>query len=162
MIEKELIIKSLIVNLPKNVSSKIIIPTNSGCWEWNAAKTNGYGVVQHNGRVQRAHRVVYECLIGPIADGLELDHLCCNRGCVNPHHLEPVTGTVNILRGNSMSARHARQTQCKRGHDLSVENVYLRKRGDKVERFCRACARIRDNARYARRSPATEVEGCKK
>ena len=149
------------LGLPANVEAKIGSLGECGCWNWLAAKTNGYGVVQHQGRVQRAHRVVYETLIGPIPAGLELDHLCRNRSCVNPVHLEPVSGAENIARGESMSAIHARQTHCKRGHELSKENVYLRRRGALIERFCRACSRLRDAQRYARRKSAMEVELCK-
>jgi len=149
--------------LPRNVAIKIGPPIMAGyrtpCWPWIAAKTNGYGVVQHKGHVQRAHRVIRTILIGPIPGGLEPDHLCRNRWCVNPEHTEPVTGWVNILRGESQSAKHARQTHCLRGHAFTLENTYLRKRGHKTERFCRECCRIRDNARY-RRSPTREVGAC--
>lgn len=149
------------LQLPLRIASKISGESECGCWIWGAAKTNGYGVVQFEGRVQRAHRVVYELLVkAPIPHGLQLDHTCRNRACVNPSHMEPVSGIVNNARSNSVSAKHARQTQCLRGHDLVDGNVYLRKRGHNVERFCRACCRIRDNRRYARRKSAREVEAC--
>lgn len=138
--------------LPPNIASKIDDEHLEACWEWIAAKTNGYGVVQHNGRLQRAHRVVYELLVGSIPEGLELDHLCKNRGCVNPLHMEPVTGIENNARSDSMSALHARQTHCKRGHEFTTNNTYLRSRGNKIERFCRKFCRIRDNERYRRKS----------
>ena len=141
--------------VPTNVASKIALGSPfkdlGPCWEWQAAKTNGYGVVQHDGRVQRAHRVVYVSLTGPLPDELELDHLCRNRGCVNPKHTEPVTGVVNNARSDSASAKHARQTECLRGHAFTDENTYLRKRGSKIERFCRECMRQRDRERYARK-----------
>ena len=140
--------------LPANVASKIDYEHLGACWFWMAAKTNGYGVVQHNGRVQRAHRVVYEHLVGPIPVGLELDHLCRNRACVNPAHLEPVTGKDNIARGESMSALHSRQTHCRAGHEFTPDNTYLRKRGHNTERFCRECCRARDR----RRRPAMGVK----
>ena len=139
--------------VPDNVAPKLCLGADwndrGPCWEWTAAKTDGYGVVQFQGRVQRAHRVVWACLVGPLADELELDHLCRNRGCSNPGHLEPVPGVVNNARGESPSARHARQTHCLRGHAFTPENTYLRARGRKTERFCRACCRLRDQQRYA-------------
>ena len=146
--------------LPANVVSKIGACTPSGCVPWMAAKTNGYGVVQYEGRVRRAHRVVYEHVKGKIPEGFEVDHLCRNRACVNPDHLEAVPQPVNNMRSLSASALHARQSHCLRGHPLAGENLYLRKRGHKTERFCRECARIRDAARYQRRSPAMEVKAC--
>ena len=142
--------------LPPHIASKIDSTHLGACWLWKAAKTSGYGVVQFDGRVQRAHRVVYQILIGPIPKGLELDHLCRNRACVNPAHLEPVTGAENIARGESKSALHSRQTHCKRGHPFTPENTYLRKRAHKTERFCRECSRIRDR----RRRPAMGVKAC--
>lgn len=146
--------------IPRNVAEKIGPQTPSGCFPWMAAKTNGYGVVQYKGRVCRAHRIVYEAAIGPIQDGYEIDHACRNRACVNPDHLEAVPQFVNNMRSMSASAIHARQSHCLRGHPFTEDSVYLRKRGHKIERFCRECSRIRDAARYKRRNSATEVELC--
>ena len=73
----------------------------TGCWEWQGSMVeNGYGVVSVNGANIKAHRRYYEVLVGPIPPGLDLDHLCRNRACVNPDHLEPVTRSVNLIRGN--------------------------------------------------------------
>lgn len=77
--------------------------TFGDCWEWSGSviKSTGYGQVWADGTNHLAHRVVYELLIGPIPEGLQLDHLCRNRRCVNPEHLEPVTGKENIRRGHA-------------------------------------------------------------
>ena len=120
---------------------------NGGCWEWTASKLRGYGQfgTYRDGRAQthRAHRFAYELLVGPIPDGLTLDHLCRNRGCVYPGHLEPATNAENVLRGEGPTAVHARKTHCIHGHEFTPENTYLW-RG---QRKCRACLRIRDARR---------------
>lgn len=95
------------------------------CWVWTGTVHKGYG--RYSG--QGAHRLAYELLVGPIADGLELDHLCGNTLCVNPQHLEPVTRMENMRR------RYADQTHCKAGHEFTPENTYT---GCGV-RQCRAC-----------------------
>lgn len=84
------------------------------------------------------HRLMYLCMIGPIQDGLVLDHLCRNRACVNPWHLEQVTNRENILRGEGLAAMERRQTHCKRGHCLAGDNVY---KNGKRGRGCRTCKR---------------------
>lgn len=81
-----------------------IAPASNGCWEWTAARhrVSGYGHFNLSWRPTMsglAHRLSYEYFVGPIPDGLEIDHLCRNRGCVNPTHLEPVTTRVNLRRG---------------------------------------------------------------
>lgn len=87
------------------------------CWLWKASTTTlGYGQVQFEGRLRRAHRVVFETLVGPIPPGLQLDHLCRNPGCVNPAHLEPVTPRENTLRGLAPSAVNSRKIHCPQGH----------------------------------------------
>ena len=116
-----------------------------GCWLWlGNLKRDGYGVIKRDGRTQGAHRLVYERSIGPIPEGLELDHLCRNRACVNPEHLEPVTHLENMRR------RYVLITECIRGHSLVDEaNV---QRGSKGERNCRACAVIRSRAYRERKA----------
>lgn len=108
------------------------------CWEWQAGRTpEGYGAFRFNGKNRLVHRLAYEWLVGPISDGLHLDHLCRNTLCVNPRHLEPVTARTNILRGFGPSAVNARKTHCHRGHPLDGENVYHWK----DQRHCRICRR---------------------
>lgn len=90
-------------DLPENFQAKIVINDDTGCWEWNASRTpDGYGVVSYpprSGRTRNVHRVVYELLIGPIPEGLTIDHLCRVRHCVNPAHLDPCTHQMNCRRG---------------------------------------------------------------
>jgi HNH endonuclease len=114
------------------------------CWEWTARDNGvGYGMFmltspRPNVKSVLAHRYAYELLVGPIPEGLQLDHLCRNRRCVNPDHLEPVTNRENVLRGTSIFAREAALTHCLRGHPFDEENTYLPARGG---RQCRACRR---------------------
>ncbi len=87
------------------------------CWLWTGGLTRGYGSFWAGGRMVPAHRWAYEFCVGPIADGLEPDHLCDNPPCVLPDHLEPVTHRVNMLRGKrNVVAKCARVTQCPQGH----------------------------------------------
>lgn len=120
--------------------AKVAIATPDECWEWRAGKSHGYGnfYLGTNIRNARAHRVAYESLVGPIPDGLVLDHLCRNPGCVNPHHLEPVSDRENILRGTSPSADFARRNDCDNGHEFTPENTALGPRGSRVCRICHA------------------------
>jgi hypothetical protein len=96
-----------------------------------------------------AHRVAYEIYRGPIPEGLVLDHLCRNRQCVNPSHLEAVENRTNILRGTGFAAHHARKSHCPQGHEYGTENTYLDKGG---MRHCRACGHDRYLARKEART----------
>jgi hypothetical protein len=100
------------------------------CWEWKLCKTKGYGQIRLPDRLLLAHRWVWLNLVGPIPEGLTLDHLCRNRSCVNPDHLEPVTMTVNRQRGT----HDYTQGSCKRGHPA----IY-RHRTVGGQTYCRAC-----------------------
>src|SRR5579859_394860 len=127
------------------------VDKSSECWVWTGyLDSHGYGLFRAPGLRIRSHRFAYQELVGPIPDGLELDHLCRNRRCVNPAHLEPVTTRENLRRSEGISARHARQTHCLRGHLLDEANTAIRRDGS---RLCRTCDRIR-GAAYKRRLTA--------
>lgn len=115
------------------------------CRVWTAAlNDSGYGVMSVHDRTQRAHRLSYESFVGPIPAGLQLDHLCRNRACIKPEHLEAVPTAENTRRGAS-----ATKTHCKNGHEYTPENTYLRPRRDSGgRRDCRTCRRDR-YARFA-------------
>ena len=83
----------------KRILSSLVDPT-TGCWEWQGAKTIGYGRIKINGRLDMAHRVAYRLFVGPLVPGLCVDHQCSNKGCVNPEHLEQVTYSVNMRRAH--------------------------------------------------------------
>lgn len=136
------------------------------CWPWKGTlEKTGYGQLFTNGangypRIAKAHRVGYELLVGPVPEGLDLDHTChdpseCNLGddcphrrCCNPAHLEPVTERVNCLRSGSSAAEYAKRTHCANGHPLSGDNLILRANG---ARRCRTCKNARERAYYAAR-----------
>jgi hypothetical protein len=115
------------------------------CWVWTASANNvGYGWFWDGQRNQLAHRWAYELLVGPIPDGLQLDHLCRNRRCVRPDHLEAVTRRENILRGVGVGAKNAAKTHCLRNHPFDEANTHL---GPSGKRFCRLCTRDRNQRR---------------
>lgn len=117
------------------------------CWLWTGAKThNGYGSTTHEGKFWQSHRLSYTAHVGPIPDGMVIDHLCRVTNCVNPTHLQAVSQHVNILRGESLWAINARKTHCHRGHDLAADG-YLNGRG---KRICRPCRVIRNEQYRAR------------
>lgn len=116
-----------------------------GCLIFTGKLSHGYGRLRVGGVTYLAHRLAYEVFVGPIPDGLTLDHLCRNRACVNPAHLEPVTLAENKRRGMSDPARNARKTHCDKGHEFTAENTYVTSEG---YRTCRACRRAFARRRY--------------
>ena len=117
--------------------SKIAFAEGSDCWYWKGyVGRSGYGFFRCN-LSNYAHRVSYEWFVGSIPEGLQVDHLCRVRNCVNPDHLEAVTRKENILRGISASALNAQKTNCKRNHPLTEENTYVRPNGARNCKVCR-------------------------
>lgn len=113
------------------------------CWSWTGFRYQGYGRLRWAPfKTNKAHRIVYQLFKGLIPDGLETDHLCLNRSCVNPDHIEPVTRAENIRRSHTTGNGNGTRTHCRRGHELTDENTYAW-RG---KRFCRDCGSLRQKA----------------
>ena len=118
------------------------VDKTDGCWEWTGARnSNGYGNFRAFGRFWVAHRYAYTRSVGEVCENLDLDHLCRNRLCVNPSHMEPVTRQVNLNRGISANRE---KTTCKRGHIYTADSTGFH--GD--SRFCRICTREQARERY--------------
>lgn len=125
------------------------------CWPWiGSASAQGYGrIYVHPDGPRQAHRVLYEIMVGPIPDGLQLDHLCKNPACVRPDHLEPVTGAENRRRSEGPAGINARKTHCKNGHPLDADDLIVRdgRSSEAVAmRSCRACHNARQRAYNSR------------
>lgn len=115
------------------------------CWEWlGRINDQGYGVVSHRllsgNKAIKAHRAVWTLEHGEVPEGFQLDHLCRRRSCVNPKHLDVVTGRINTLRGIGPTAVNSRKDTCPSGHSLEGVNVFV---NDMGWRFCRTCRRER-------------------
>jgi hypothetical protein len=118
------------------------------CIIWTGAKIpDGYGIRRHQGRNQLAHRVAYMQEVGPIPEGLEMDHLCRNRLCINTAHLEPVTHRENVLRGIGPTAVNATKTHCPQGHPYAGDNLVFKPDGG---RHCLICRRRNSRERTRR------------
>lgn len=140
------------MNLAARFKSNILkinppIWNGTRCWIWTGAKQpEGYGRTWVNGKKISTHRAVYELLVGPIPEGLDLDHLCRNRACCNPKHLEPVTRSENLRRGNA--GRHTlvrlrSRTHCDKGHEFNDSNTRWEKYKDSTIRVCAACRKAK-------------------
>lgn|SRR5690625_726166 len=130
------------------------VEKTDSCWLWTASVNwGGYGRFNDGETEVGAHRFAHELLIGPIPPDHHVDHLCKVRHCVNPAHLEAVTGRINTLRSDNFIAHNYRKTHCVRGHPLSGMNLYVCPRGKRECRTCRAEA----NARRRRRLIREEV-----
>lgn len=126
--------------VPARIWKRLFPEPMGGCWLWAGHTNNGYGqitrVLPARG-MGYAHRIVYEALVGPVGEGLHLDHKCKVRTCCNPAHLDPVTPHENNRRSDSPTALHARQTTCVNGHPLDEKNTIARR--DRPGRQCREC-----------------------
>jgi hypothetical protein len=131
------------------------VQVTESCWLWTGGKShNGYGLFHWSRRQVRAHRFAYEMFVGPIPEGLTIDHLCRVPACVLPLHMEAVTIRENILRGEGRAAANARQTHCQRGHLFDEDNTYVR-RG---MRTCRECKSVALRLRRAKTRIAAAYE----
>lgn len=134
-------------------------PLDTPCHVWTGGRTYGYGRVcvrlSTEKRSYSTHRLVYEAVVGRISPGLQLDHLCRIRACVNAQHLEPVTPRINTLRGEAPSAAFASRVECERGHHLGGDNVQLG--GNRGGRPCRKC-HLAANRRIARHRPGRAID----
>ena len=132
-----------------------IYPNGDSCWEWRGTvDTQGYGRFTIRSDQYRAHRVVYSHLNGDIPQGTVTDHLCRNRRCVNPEHVEHTSVAVNTMRGESPQARNARKSCCPQGHEYARRSFLYK--GERVKyRYCPTCQRSSSRA-----ASKTSTEGC--
>lgn len=140
-------------SLSKRLEQYIV--RTAGCWIWTGCKNAaGYGVLgitisKGVKRMIGAHRLMWQSVHGQISGGLVLDHICRNRGCVNPSHLEPVAQAENIRRspivGLERAEFHRAKTHCQSGHEYTKDNTRITKLG---HRICRTCDKIRNMERY--------------
>jgi len=121
-----------------------IVHSASGCWEFPSNNGNGYGRLRHCGRMLYAHRVSYELHVGPVPEGMQIDHLCRNRRCVNPEHLDAVSQAENLQRAA------ASITACPAGHAYDQKNTTFKDTETGRHRRCAECHRAQERSRRRR------------
>lgn len=132
------------VRLQRNVE----VDPASGCWNWKLGlSVGGYGTTAMYGKTWPAHRLSYFLFVGDFDPALDIDHLCRNRRCCYPEHLEPVPARVNLFRSTNHIVSQLTATHCPKGHPYDAENLHVRPSG---RRACRACQREWSNDRYRR------------
>jgi DNA-binding MarR family transcriptional regulator len=144
------------LSLAEKIERYSIPEPNSGCLLWMGAIAHGYGQVRHGAARLMAHRASYELERGPIPDGLVLDHLCRNKACINPRHLEPVTNGENVLRGFWKSTGKNVRNSFRCGHPLVPSNLY-RYGGSRVCRICNKNAVLKWQRRRRRARLSAEL-----
>lgn len=138
------------ITLPERFWSKV--DRSGACWIWKGSTGGkGYGHFYVDGRKIASHRVAYTIAVGEIPEGMDIDHLCRNRRCVNPAHLEPVTHRENLLRGTGFPAENSAKSHCPAGHPYAGENLAVERDGS---RKCRTCRRQYDRRRRPRKGEA--------
>lgn len=156
-----------------NISQKSLeafwakVEKGDGCWEWrghvDTRPRYGYGAfswtdtISKRGRTTGPHRLAYSLLVGNIPEGLQIDHLCRNRTCVNPSHLEPVTPKVNTLRGVGPAAINSKKTHCGQGHEITATVVAK----DRIFRECSICKVARNKSDWEKRKAKMIASGVK-
>src|SRR5690606_13096565 len=134
------------MGLPDRFWAKVALPSGpDGCWLWFGSNNGaGYGQLRFPAGQKYAHRLSYEALVGPIPNGMFIDHLCRTPACVRPDHLEPVSPRENVRRGNApllAGLAQSAKTHCPAGHLYDEENTYYRDSVARKGRCCRICYR---------------------
>ncbi len=134
-----------LMDLPQQLLDKVDVNPASGCWEWNSYRLKtGYGRVTFKGVSQIAHRLIYKLIVGPIPPGLDLHHVCRNKGCVNPRHVMPLIRKAHLAEEDhsTKGIREREKTHCPKGHEYAGDNLYVHN----GKRGCKACRSARQKS----------------